>query len=452
MNLPSKRKPDRLGRRAFTLVELLVVIAIIGVLVGLLLPAVQAAREAARRMSCSNNMKQIGLGIHNYHDTYKGLPIHGTGTGFDPNTTNWFDDTLLTSQSELSFLVGLLPYIEQQPLWEQISNPLDDEDDNPIAVWPAMGPVPGYSSPGTDPTAQYLPWRTEVGTFRCPSDPGTGLPAFGRTNYGACLGDSHFSTLTHGPLNNQLNYNGATGNAEQRAINHRACARGFFTVRQQMRFRDVLDGLSSTIAAGEFITDLGDSDKRGATGYGGGGNSAVVTPNNIYVNPYAARAGFRDWIDPERPRFWRANPGSGFNNQTAWGRGYRWANKALAFTAFNTILPPNSEVVIGPGIDSDGVAPPSSQHPGGCHVVMGDASVQFVSDSVDSVRPDNPTAPVSAGAGPPPVGNLAHLQPVGSSSPYGVWGASGSRAAKEVISGDLGTNSGVGATIGSGGN
>uniref|UniRef100_UPI003563CD6E type IV pilin protein n=1 Tax=Novipirellula sp. TaxID=2795430 RepID=UPI003563CD6E len=68
-------------KRGFTLVELLVVIAIIGVLVGLLLPAVQAAREAARRMSCSNNFKQIGLAIHNYHSAYNQIPTHGSGTG-----------------------------------------------------------------------------------------------------------------------------------------------------------------------------------------------------------------------------------------------------------------------------------------------------------------------------------------------------------------------------------
>ena len=67
-------------RRGFTLVELLVVIAIIGVLVGLLLPAVQAAREAARRMSCSNNMKQLGLAIHNYHSAFNGMPVNGGGT------------------------------------------------------------------------------------------------------------------------------------------------------------------------------------------------------------------------------------------------------------------------------------------------------------------------------------------------------------------------------------
>ncbi|MDA1052295.1 MAG: DUF1559 domain-containing protein [Planctomycetota bacterium] len=92
----------------FTLVELLVVIAIIGILVALLLPAVQAAREAARRMSCSNNLKQLGVALHNYHDTYKRFPI---------NYLNWQDGAVHKG----SHVVRLFPFMEQQPMWDQFS-------------------------------------------------------------------------------------------------------------------------------------------------------------------------------------------------------------------------------------------------------------------------------------------------------------------------------------------
>src|SRR6056297_2521209 len=98
------------ARQAFTLVELLVVIAIIGILVGLLLPAVQAAREAARRMSCSNNFKQIGLALHNYHAAFNTFPSAGHGTRYH--------------QGRLNMFVAILPYMEQQGLWELMANPL----------------------------------------------------------------------------------------------------------------------------------------------------------------------------------------------------------------------------------------------------------------------------------------------------------------------------------------
>ena len=159
--------------RGFTLVELLVVIAIIGVLVGLLLPAVQAAREAARRMSCSNNFKQIGLAIHNYHSAYKQLPKHMTGTNESPANA-WWRASNNSNRRRLSMLVPILPFMEQQALWEQISNPNAERTDGntgaaigtPVNPWPAMGPTPDR--------IQYIPWFTEIPTYRCPSDPGIG--------------------------------------------------------------------------------------------------------------------------------------------------------------------------------------------------------------------------------------------------------------------------------------
>ena len=139
-------------RSGFTLVELLVVIAIIGILIGLLLPAVQAAREAARRMSCSNNFKQIGLAMHNYHSAYKRLPMHGTGATneFNNNTADAdANDGTGFTRFELSYSVGLLPFLEQQGLWSQISNPMVENDGD---IWPAFGPRPG--------NVQYPPWLT----------------------------------------------------------------------------------------------------------------------------------------------------------------------------------------------------------------------------------------------------------------------------------------------------
>lgn len=113
----------RSGRSGFTLVELLVVIAIIGVLVGLLLPAVQSAREAARRMQCSNNLKQIGLAMHNYADSFKGLPpLRNWGSPV------WYEGTVH------GWGVKVLPYLEQNNLYEQyqMSVPFFDPVNQPV--------------------------------------------------------------------------------------------------------------------------------------------------------------------------------------------------------------------------------------------------------------------------------------------------------------------------------
>jgi prepilin-type N-terminal cleavage/methylation domain-containing protein/prepilin-type processing-associated H-X9-DG protein len=392
-----KRSKQMLG---FTLVELLVVIAIIGVMVGLLLPAVQAAREAARRMSCGNNFKQIGLGIHNYHSAYNSLPEHLGGTeGLPAVTLNPGHHN-----RSVSILVGLTPFVEQQALWEQISNPLRSG----TRTYSPMGPNPNMSLAAHSPNP-YSPWLTEVSTYRCPSDPGTGLPAQGRTNYAVCLGDSARASH-HGfmPDRGIANVNQVT--------QVRAGQRGFFIPRLFTGFRDILDGLSNTICMGEICTDLGDDDIR---------TRAVDGPADLTA---AGGATFcRAFVDAGRPQFWGTS--AVLRGGADEARGMKWAYARIFFNGMNTILPPNREICMNQSTTAlastphfEGVCPPSSRHQGGCHVLMGDGAVKFITDSIDAGN--SGSAQVRPGA--------AYLEP-GSPSPFGLWGALGTRASGDIV-------------------
>ncbi|GAA5506890.1 DUF1559 domain-containing protein [Novipirellula caenicola] len=399
-------------KKGFTLVELLVVIAIIGVLVGLLLPAVQAAREAARRMSCSNNFKQIGLALHNYHSAYKQLPDHGGGTTVATGGNRVGGSAAavpkVSNFLELSWLVGVTPFMEQQALWEQISNPLKDPKTG--ALWPPMGPNPRMDIANFN-ASYYAPWMTEIPGLRCPSDPGVGLPAKGRTNYLGCVGDS--ARYINGGVNDR--------GVDTNAAGARAACRGFFKHRRKSRFRDVLDGLSNTICAGEIATDLGDNDVRTRGNQQTGGSVSLANGNTRCDSK----------VDPERPGFWKTPPSAGF--ETAGGipraeqrRGYEWSMSRGIWGMLNTIKPPNSYLCADSNNFNDGIYPPSSRHQGGVHVLMGDGAVKFVTDSIEAG--DQTSAHVS---------NESNRLPAGSKSPFGLWGSLGTRASKEIIDEDF---------------
>lgn len=406
----------------FTLLELLVVMGIIGILVGLLLPAVQAAREAARRMSCANNFKQIALGVAQYHDAFENLPLHATGTFSNAN------DPANTNQFRLSFLVSITPYMGQTPLWEAISSeymgmppnetgvnnaePYAIEDpsygmyegrgeQNQSHAYPPMGPSPAV--------AAYQPWRVEVTTYRCPSDPGMGSPSLGRTNYAACLGDA-----TEGLDAGLWRYEASAWSPSGETL-MRATGRGMFVPRMMTSYDDVTDGLSSTIMLGEIATDLGDHDQRTVPSIENGWSPGVLDDVEIC----------REQADPSRPMFWeeRGAPNAHWSPHAYEGRGFRWADAMGLMTGGNTILPPNRELCFGGDAATIGTVTFSSRHQGGCHVAMGDGAIKFMTDSIDC----------GSLQGTVTENGQDELSP-GSPSPFGLWGALGTRDQRELTS------------------
>tara|TARA_R110002073_G_scaffold56905_25_gene144857 strand:+ start:12676 stop:13905 length:1230 start_codon:yes stop_codon:yes gene_type:complete len=404
------------AQRGFTLVELLVVIAIIGVLVGLLLPAVQAAREAARRMQCSNNVKQLGLALHNYHSAYKQIPTQMGGT--DRLGAAKADDD--TNRRRLSFLVGLTPFFEQQALWEQISNPSLETTDGSTPTgtggkWHPMGPT-GYK-------LTYVPWSTEIGSLRCPSDPFTGLPAGGRTNYAANIGDG-IDRVSFGGMNEIGVFHSSSGGTHTTAqgwmiTRAKAANRGFFWPRKKKTaFRDVLDGLANTIAMGEIPTCGQIRQVKGTIV-----RSITGGAEGLKSNPKSTVDATRD---PARPQFLKQ---SGLTlYQGSYARGTRWADGRASTTSFQTILPPNSpNALSGNAMANAVLLSAGSYHQGGAHVLMGDGAVKFVTDSIEA-GDGNHRAPERDGG----EGVRAGME-----SPYGLWGALGTRASRETPEGEI---------------
>ncbi len=327
-------KVSNRSRAGFTLVELLVVIAIIGVMVGLLLPAVQAAREAARRMSCQNNMKQVGLALHNYHDTFNSFPpLAVWGVGRQPPYTLPYHHT---------WVVMTLPFIEQQALYESINKNL---------------PIWGQLLPGSTEmiVSQQIP------TLICPSDGGSNSPQenhnIGITNYAGSEGYHWWETSTVG-----------AGWAESARwadpITGTADLQGVFSQNRTRKMKDVKDGLSNVVTVAEKCSSgfTGGPIRTVGTGVLRRGNNRVFCSALVgtAVNGFAGNEG-----GPSPPRTVNVD---GSPKPAGWFR----AGPHSFTPSYISAWGPNAE---WPG--------PSSQHPGGLQALWGDGSVSFLTESMD---------------------------------------------------------------------
>jgi len=229
---------------AFTLVELLVVIAIIGILIALLLPAVQAAREAARRSQCSNNLKQLGLALHNYHDSFKQFAI-GTrncdpanpGTGSCPGGYGYVWNA--GAHRKGSYLVKLLPFFEQSPLHDQLDFTLDVE---------ARLSTLGYG-------------RTPIGPLLCPSDSTQFQVTNGPYNYAGSIGNQRMSGRSCAVYPGNDFGTGPTGHGSTE--NGMSISGIFSRYSFAARMADITDGTSNVILMGEIRPWCGDHHRGG---------------------------------------------------------------------------------------------------------------------------------------------------------------------------------------------
>ncbi|MEX2175353.1 MAG: DUF1559 domain-containing protein [Pirellulaceae bacterium] len=248
----------------FTLVELLVVIAIIGVLVALLLPAVQAAREAARRSSCSNNLKQLAIGCHNYHDTTNNFPMN---YGITPGNAHW-NDPVNAAHRSTSWMVQILPFIEQKPLYDMIDFNFDvrldprngtsvNNPNNPSNAFVARTIVPAYVCP-----SDGFNNRGRLALRRANRSSGNPDPEWGVNNYKGVCG-SNWAWGTFQTANPPAGSNLPNFNITQWGINRDGLDAGngiFFrggradiNRHSTRRMAEIVDGTSNTLMIGEAI-------------------------------------------------------------------------------------------------------------------------------------------------------------------------------------------------------
>jgi prepilin-type N-terminal cleavage/methylation domain-containing protein len=312
----------RRSQRGFTLIELLVVIAIIAILIALLLPAVQQAREAARRSQCKNNLKQIGLALHNYHDVYNGFPPLRIRNMSHP-TSSW-------STGNVGALARLLPFIDQTPLYDKI--------DWNQGSWDATD-----GNSGANAVNPGGPMRAIVPAYRCPTDPGTGgLPFIGPDGV-RITGLAPSTSYGH---NNYVMNVGAYPNETIYT------PRGLFSTNSFVNVRDVLDGTSNTAAVSETLI-----------GFPIRGDTNGTTPE---------------------PAQCPSTNGGSLQSNTSWlpGTSWFWGYNAYQL-GFSGNYVPNNTKNYDCAQNSGYTMGPRSLHTGGVQCTMADGSVRFVGDNID---------------------------------------------------------------------
>ncbi|MBD3672360.1 MAG: DUF1559 domain-containing protein [Planctomycetaceae bacterium] len=307
------------SRRGFTLIELLVVIAIIAVLVALLLPAVQQAREAARRSTCKNKLKQIGLALHNYHDTHSVFPFAGSSVSLGGNATA----DPIKNTSGLSML---LPFLDQAPLYNNINFNIASGDRDA-----GTGSVL-VSAAGTND--QWVSEKLDI--FLCPSDNASPFYTAADNTYGIST-----TSANNGYYGARSSYGLSIWTAAW-SSSWSTQAKGskrLFGIDSNSRMRDITDGTSNTVAVAEATLDVDDGDaiKWGYIAHVGVGID-IAASNSRYIN---------DWVCCK----WTTPPHDPARRQV--GRLGEWGS-------------------------------PGSLHTGGCHVLLGDGAVRFLSENIDN--------------------------------------------------------------------
>lgn len=291
------------SKRGFTLIELLVVIAIIAVLIALLLPAVQQAREAARRSQCKNNLKQLGLALHNYHDNFNRFP----STIF--STAAW------SGEEKGTYLVQILPYVDQAPLYNKINFRAPNIDGQ------------------TDPTTGTLFRSMIIPVYVCPTD--TSPNPWGdraKTNYAASMGNQAMPSAS-GCTPYQGNDFGTGPAGHGNTPDPNQISGPFSRVNYGAKIAELTDGTSNIIMMGEIRPNCGDHTVNGWYHF----NApwvATTGPINFPISCYG---------EPAVPS------ATACNATNAW-------NTTQAF---------------------------KSKHVGGCHFVLGDGAVRFISENIN---------------------------------------------------------------------